>query len=161
MIETISRKYAMSIKRAYPPADAEVIAYEVGRKLNFRSTIIITLILSWFTGHLIGSIIAMSTFAFARKITGGLHLNLTMCTIVSVALFSTAPVIPMSTFAVVILSILLSIFYMMINADLSRWSIVIVCLANISILSVEVVFVLAAQILLVWMKRMKGGAQHE
>ncbi|CAM4469910.1 accessory gene regulator B family protein [Paenibacillus xylanexedens] len=155
MIETISRKYAMSIKRAYPPADAEVIAYEVGRKLNFRLTIILTLISSWFTGHLIGSIIAMSTFAFARKITGGLHLNLTMCTVVSVALFSTAPVIPMSTFTVVILSILLSIFYMMINTDLSRWSIVIVCLANTSILSVEVVFVLSAQILLVWIQRVK------
>ncbi|MDM5278778.1 accessory gene regulator B family protein [Paenibacillus silvae] len=161
MIETISKKYAMSIKRAYPPADAEVIAYEVGRKLNFRVTIALTLLVSWFTGHLIGAIIAMCTFAFARRITGGLHLNLTMCTIVSVALFSTAPVIPMSTGAVVILSILLSIFYILLSADLSRWSIVIVCLANLNILSVEVVFVLAAQILLVWMQQIQGGAKDE
>ncbi|PZT54108.1 accessory gene regulator B family protein [Paenibacillus silvae] len=160
MIETISRKYAMSIKRAYPPADADVIAYEVGRKLNFRATIVLTLLVSWFTGHLIDAIIAMCTFAFARRITGGLHFNLTMCTIVSVVLFSTAPVIPISTGAVVILSILLSIFYILLNADLSRWSIVIVCIANLNILSVEIVFVLAAQILLVWMQQ-KGGAEHE
>lgn len=157
MIEMVSRKFAMSVKRAYPPANEEVIAYEVGRQLNFYSIVILTIGISLLSGHLIGSVAAMCTFAFARKITGGLHLKLTPCTIVSVSLFTVAPVIPMSTFCVVILSVLVSIFYMGIKGDQSRWLIVIVSLANVDILSTEITIMLIAQLLSVWAAKTKGG----
>ncbi|WP_017688020.1 accessory gene regulator B family protein [Paenibacillus sp. PAMC 26794] len=162
MIELVSRKFAMSVKRAYPPANEEVIAYEVGRQLNLYSIVILTIVFSLLIGQLIGSIVAMCTFAFARKITGGLHLKLTLCTIVTVSLFIIAPVIPMSTFSVVILSVLVSFFYMGLRREQSRWLIVIVSLANVNILSSEITLVLMAQLLLVWAAKIKGGENvHE
>lgn len=160
MIETISKRLALSIKTAYPKADSEIIEFEIGRKINHYSIIVGTMIIGFLSGHFFSSIIGMILFAFARKLTGGIHFNLTVCTIVSVGLFSIIPVIHISTSLVVILSILTSIFYMIFSTNKDKaWLISVVSIANISMVSSTVVLALLAQLIL--LLPLRGGDFYE
>lgn len=93
MIEVISNQLARKIKDGYPEANTEVISYEIGRILNHYGIIFFTCLISWLTGEFYNSLIALIGFATIRKFSGGLHLKLSACTVVSVTLFCTAPFI--------------------------------------------------------------------
>lgn len=160
MIETLSRKLSLRIKDAYPASNVDVVAYELGRKLNLYLIIIMSVALGFVTGHLFNTILSMTIFAFARKLTGGIHFRLTLCTVFSVGLFSIIPLIHMTGFYVVILSILSTIiFTCFVRAERKLGLVLIVSIVNLFFLSPVVALTLLSQSILTinW----RGGKDYE
>lgn len=112
MIESVSLSLAKRIQRSYPPANVEIMAYEIGRKLNFWAIVILTITIAWIFGDVVGSILSMTSFALIRYWSGGKHFQLTLCTIVSVALFIIAPLVPISRLMLIFFSILTAVIFL-------------------------------------------------
>ncbi|MFD2752353.1 accessory gene regulator B family protein [Virgibacillus siamensis] len=100
MLERISNRIAREICEVVPTLNREVIAYDLGIRLNWYSTLILTAMLGWIFNDLIGSLIAFAALVALRKFSGGVHFeSLTVCTVVSALFLSTVPHIPLTVTA--------------------------------------------------------------
>lgn len=102
MLEKISNRIAREICEVVPTLDQEVIAYDLGIKLNWYSTLVLTAALGWILNDLLGALIAFASLVTLRKFSGGVHFkSLTVCVIVSAVFLSTAPHITLTTNAMI------------------------------------------------------------
>ncbi|SFA91195.1 accessory gene regulator B [Cohnella sp. OV330] len=88
MIATLSARIARSIKDAAPesPQSFEVLKYAVSFLLNAIFIIVLSLIISAFTGRVLETLIALISYAVLRQLSGGLHLKSGMaCVVISTA----------------------------------------------------------------------------
>ncbi|OMF50907.1 accessory gene regulator ArgB-like protein [Paenibacillus peoriae] len=96
MLERLSRRIALGIKRADPdgPGSADVLTYIIAIKLNWYSGLILTLLFGWVLGDILNALLAFFSFVVLRKYSGGLHFkSLTVCAVFSAALFASIPLI--------------------------------------------------------------------
>ncbi|WP_341282283.1 accessory gene regulator B family protein [Paenibacillus sp. FSL H8-0537] len=87
MLETFSRRLAISIKAIVPehPASEARLQYALSLILNALFIISGALLIALFTGKLGGVLAALISFAVLRQASGGLHLKSgTMCVVVSI-----------------------------------------------------------------------------
>jgi len=88
LIHTLADKIAVGIKSKVPehPASVAVLRYSVSFILNTVFIILLTLVISFFTGRLLEAFIALVGFALLRQVSGGYHLTSgTLCIVVSTA----------------------------------------------------------------------------
>ncbi|WP_342419874.1 accessory gene regulator B family protein [Paenibacillus sp. FSL H8-0168] len=98
MLERLSRRIALGIKRADPdgPGSADVLTYIIAIKLNWYSGLILTLLFGWVLSDVLNALLAFFSFVVLRKYSGGLHFkSLTVCAVFSAALFAGIPLIPL------------------------------------------------------------------
>lgn len=99
VIESVSSFLSKHLKMSDPdhPASEEVLRWQINIYLNYFFTFVLVLIVGLFTGKVIGSLISMMAFIVLRKYSGGMHLrSITVCTILSAAIFSVIPLIEIS-----------------------------------------------------------------
>ncbi|MDR6243117.1 accessory gene regulator B family protein [Paenibacillus hunanensis] len=151
MIESISVSLAKKIQRSYPPASVEIMAYEIARKINFWAIIVLTVLVSWRVGDMWGSILSMCSFALVRYWSGGKHFNLTLCTIVSVALFVITPLIPITQILILLIgAVTLLVFFFKTNSHRRIYSCVFIVIAASIDSSILILTFCAQAILLLW-----------
>lgn len=77
MIEPLAQKLAVHIKSVVPdhPSSVAVLKHSIAISLNAVSIVLITLLLSWFTGKTKEAAILLVMFALLRQLTGGIHLK--------------------------------------------------------------------------------------
>ncbi|MFD1885564.1 accessory gene regulator B family protein [Paenibacillus wenxiniae] len=151
MIESLSLSLAKRIQRSYPPANVEIMAYEIGRKLNFWAIVILTITIAWIFGDVVGSILSMISFALIRHWSGGKHFKLTLCTIVSVALFVITPLVSITqTLIFLIGAVTLLVFFFKTDNNRRIYCCVLIIIA-VSIGSSTLILTFCAQaFLLLW-----------
>ncbi|MHA6530154.1 accessory gene regulator B family protein [Paenibacillus sp. BAC0078] len=158
MIEYTALKISRKIHSVVPESNVNIMAYEIGRKINYYSIIILTVIMGLFTDKLPGSILAMTGCAALRYLSGGRHMSLTACTIFSVSLFTISPILPISSGFMVLLTyltVLVIAIYSKRGARQKLLSLVLV-FANLLISSPVLALVFAVQAASLIEK--KGGA---
>ena len=160
MIEYTARKISMKLNSIVPESNVNIMAYEIGRKLNFYSIIILTAGIGALTNHFLESCLGMIGFAALRKLSGGLHLPLTPCTIVSVSLFTVAPLLPISNRIVVLLTWLtVSLLLVYSKKEISiKIASLLLVIANLFILSPVLAIVFIVQTALI-IQRKEGGEE--
>lgn len=88
MIDRISNTIAMKIKMNYPAANIEILKYSLNVIINPLLTIIISILISYFTKDILNVVISMISFAVLRVFSGGIHIKSSeLCIIVSSSLF--------------------------------------------------------------------------
>ncbi|MCC3376871.1 accessory gene regulator ArgB-like protein [Cohnella sp. REN36] len=88
MIDAVAWKIARGIKSAVPehPSSVEVLKYAVSFVINTGSIILLSLLLSLFTGRVPEVLTVLVSYAILRQVSGGLHLKSgTLCVVVSTA----------------------------------------------------------------------------
>lgn len=77
MIQEISLKLATQLKRIVPehPRSVEVLKYGISFLINTFSIIVLSIIISVFTGHTLDAVIALISYALLRQVSGGFHLK--------------------------------------------------------------------------------------
>ncbi|WP_338551517.1 accessory gene regulator B family protein [Paenibacillus sp. KS-LC4] len=109
MIEYLSRRIALSIKKADPQGNVsvDVMAYQLGYWLNPTAIVVLTLVIGWMTEAFIETIIGMLAFCVFRRDIGGFHFSsLTICFAVSTLLLSIIPHIVLNDVTVITLTII-------------------------------------------------------
>lgn len=159
MIEYAARKLSLGIKHFVPEANVNILSYEIGRQLNFYSIIVLTAGIGALTGHFLDSMLAMIGCAALRKLSGGRHLSLTPCTIFSVLLFTTAPLLSMSREIVILLTCLTILGLLLYSKRQTSQKIasILLVLTNFLILSPVLTIVYIVQTASIIEKR--GGAE--
>ncbi|SFF23438.1 accessory gene regulator B [Paenibacillus algorifonticola] len=160
MIEYISKKIALSIKRADPQGDVSVnvMAYQLGYWINPALIAAVTLSMGWATGAFLMTLMGMVAFCILRHFTGGVHLSLTKCFVVSTALLSIIPHIVLNDVTVIVLT-LLSMFVLLIYQRGSGAPLLLI-LSNIFLQSDVIALAFLAQMALVAIKHQDGGARE-
>lgn len=178
MLEKLSNYIATEIKNADPhgPGTVEVLEYELSNRINVVAILLLTILWGWLLGHLGESLIAMLSFAIARKFSGGVHLkSLTLCAIVSSSLFAVIPTISLNQIQFIILNIVTFISFLCyaprdfdeLNAQVNRHKTKIYALLSfllgllfLSPLVTLSFFIQALTILPIW-NYWKGGEKNE
>ncbi|XEC96010.1 accessory gene regulator B family protein [Paenibacillus tarimensis] len=117
MLKTLSKGIAARIKESAPdhPASAAVLQYSISFILNAVVIIVLSILISLFTGRTTDVLIALFIFALLRQISGGFHLKSgTACVVVSVAAANILPFIQLNNTGVLvstIISMILVIFF--------------------------------------------------
>lgn len=108
ILERLSRRIAISIKKADPdgPGTVEILEYELGLRLNWYTGLIFTVILGWAFGTFFGSLITLFSFVILRKFSGGVHLPITICSIVTGVVASIIPLINLDFVTILLLNII-------------------------------------------------------
>lgn len=86
MINIVSKRIASNIKSVVPehPKSEQVLAYSISFLLNTISVILLTLLVSLFTGRIIEAVIVLFSFALLRQVSGGYHFESAwLCIVVS------------------------------------------------------------------------------
>ncbi|MGG4109064.1 accessory gene regulator B family protein [Paenibacillus lautus] len=165
MLEQLSRHIATTIKKIDPdgPTSIEVMSYELGIRLNYLATIILTITMGLLTRDLWGSLFALISFVLIRKLSGGFHMkSLTACAIMSALIFSTIPKIDLNTTWIFILTAIQTIIYILhspnhmielnpskSNPFLMKLLSVLVCLINLILQSPILALTLMVQAILI------------
>lgn len=94
MIDAISRRMAVGIKEAIPdhPASVEVMRYAIASLINLLGTIVVSVGVAIYLGHLGQTVLALVAFIALRMISGGRHLDSSAACIALTA--STTNIIP-------------------------------------------------------------------
>ncbi|USB32152.1 accessory gene regulator B family protein [Paenibacillus sp. YPG26] len=95
-LEALSRHLSSKIKESDPegPVSLEILEYELGIRLNFIATLLMTVLAGWITGNLWEACLAMVSFLVVRRFSGGVHMkSLTLCALVSASIFVSIPFI--------------------------------------------------------------------
>lgn len=105
MIERIAVRVATWIHTSNPEETApiETLAYNLAVYLSYILIVGASLTIGYFTGAFIDTVLTLISFQLLRKFSGGFHLPLTVCVIVSTAILSAAPHVDMSQEAAVII----------------------------------------------------------
>lgn len=94
MISTISRRLAKKINDNYPESNKDILEYSLNIVINPTLTVILTLIISYFTERTIEAVISMIGFAVLRAFSGGIHIRSSeLCIIVSTLLFTSISIL--------------------------------------------------------------------
>lgn len=111
ILESLSRRIATKIKEADPegPGSVAVLEYGIGLKLNLYAGVLLTLLFGWIISDMMHSMLALLSFMAYRKFSGGFHLPITVCSLVTGLGAAILPVIPLNQGAVFTLT-LLSVF---------------------------------------------------
>lgn len=120
MIEALSRRIAVKIKKADPegPVSIEVMEYELGIKLNWYTTLILTCLFGSIFSNLVGSLVAFLALVCSRKFSGGVHFrSLTICALFSSLLFATIPLIQLNTYQVQSLNALIILIFLLFSPN--------------------------------------------
>ncbi|WP_430161151.1 accessory gene regulator B family protein [Paenibacillus algorifonticola] len=164
MIEFISRKMALFIKRFDPKGDVsvEVMAFSLGNRICSATIIVFTLLIGIATESFIPSLIGLVAFWTLRKFTGGFHFkSLTTCVVVSTFLLSIIPHIVLSGMVMIIL-ILLSLTLLICWSRGSDRNIpLLLILSNIFFQSDVVALAFFAQMVLVIIHQREGGVEYD
>jgi accessory gene regulator B len=86
MIDAVAAKLAAQIKRTVPdhPRSESVLAFSILFLLNTTLIIVLSLLISFFTGRIWETIEVLVSFAVLRQISGGYHFKSgTLCVLVS------------------------------------------------------------------------------
>ncbi|OZQ66037.1 hypothetical protein CA600_12310 [Paenibacillus sp. VTT E-133280] len=85
ILEKLSRHIAIKIKSDDPqgPGSVEVLEYGIGIQLNLYFGIISTVIFGYIFSNVLSSMIALLSFMALRKFSGGVHLPITLCSLVT------------------------------------------------------------------------------
>lgn len=97
MIERLAEKLALMIKKENhnETANVEVLRFSLILLMNIVSIILFSLIIGMFTGKLVGTGIALFSFALLRSVSGGYHLKSSdVCVLASVASATLIPHLP-------------------------------------------------------------------
>ncbi|MNM89951.1 putative regulator protein [compost metagenome] len=89
-LEALSKHLSSRIKQSDPegPVSLEILEYELGIRLNFIATVLLTVLAGWITGDLWDVSLAMFSFLVVRRFSGGVHMkSLTLCAVVSATIF--------------------------------------------------------------------------
>ncbi|MBR2565712.1 MAG: accessory gene regulator B family protein [Paenibacillus sp.] len=174
ILERLSRRIAVSIKTADPegPGTVEILEYELGLRLNWYTGLMLTIILRTTFGTTLGALITLFSFATLRKFSGGVHLPITICSIVTGFVASLIPLINLNYESIIILNIA-SLFIVLTYAPNEfeyvnptqwdkwlKWISVVLVIGSFIIKSSEITlafFIQAILILPVWTKHEGGG----
>lgn len=117
ILERLSKHIAIDIKKSDPdgPGTVEVLEYELGLRLNWYAGLILTVISGLLFGNLIGALIALFSFAFLRKFSGGVHLPITICSVVTGLVAALIPMIDLDAKTMIVLN-LVSLFIVLMYA---------------------------------------------
>lgn len=174
ILEELSRLIAVKIKKLDPegPGSLEVLTYGIGLKLNLYTGILLTVLLGALISDVLHSLLALAAFMALRKFSGGFHLPITICTLVTGLGAALIPLIRLNQGQVIILT-LLSVLLVLLFApnnyeDInqvefntwSKWISAAIALSNLFIQSsvVASAFILQCLLLLPIYPR-KGGDQ--
>jgi len=104
-IESISCRLAVIVANKASSGNVENIRFTLAYFIGFFTVIISSSLIGLLTGRFAETLIAMITFYYFRKYTGGYHFrSLTVCTAVSATLLASIPHIPIDKSAAFILS---------------------------------------------------------
>lgn len=174
ILERLSRRIAVSIKKSDPegPGTVEVLEYELGLRLNWYTGLLLTVILGLTFGTTIGALITLFSFVALRKFSGGVHLPITICSIVTGFAAALIPLINLNYESIILLNTV-SLVIVLIYAPNDfeyvnstqwdkwlKWISVALVIVNFIIISPEITlafFVQAILILPVRTKREGGG----
>ncbi|SET49103.1 accessory gene regulator B family protein [Paenibacillus sp. NFR01] len=84
-LEKLSRHIALKIKQYDPdgPGSVEVLEYGIGLKLNLYAGILLTVLFGVLFSDVLSALLALGAFIALRKFSGGVHLPITVCSIVT------------------------------------------------------------------------------
>ncbi|MDT0123848.1 accessory gene regulator B family protein [Paenibacillus sp. RRE4] len=174
ILERLSRHIAVSIKTADPegPGTVEVMEYELGLRLNWYSGLLLTITLGLMFGTTLGALITLFSFALLRKFSGGMHLPITICSIVTGFAAALIPLISLNHEVILMLNIVtlivVSIYapneFEYVNPTRwdkwLKWISIALVIVNFIVMSPEITlafFIQAILILPVWTKYEGGG----
>lgn len=173
ILERLSRRIALSIKAADPegPGTVEILEYELGLRLNWYTGLLLTILLGLAFGTFIGALIALFSFVMLRKFSGGAHLPITICSVVTGVVAALIPLIHLNVEAMLFLNVI-SLIIVLLYAPNEfeyvnptswdrwlKWISAGLVVANFAVKSPEITcafFIQALLILPVWTKR-EGG----
>ncbi|WP_440109410.1 accessory gene regulator B family protein [Paenibacillus sp. QZ-Y1] len=117
ILERLSKRIAIEIKESDPdgPGTVEILEYELGLRLNWYTGLLLTAIFGLLLGDFFGALIALFSFAFIRKFSGGVHLPITICSIVTGLVAALIPLVDLNYETMIILN-LLSLMIMLLYA---------------------------------------------
>ncbi|WP_445667597.1 accessory gene regulator ArgB-like protein [Paenibacillus sp. FSL H7-0703] len=174
MLERLSRRIALGIKRADPdgPGSADVLTYIIAIKLNWYSGLILTLLFGWVLGDVLNALLAFLSFVALRKFSGGFHFrSLTFCAVFSAALFAAIPLIHLGYEGTLLLTAISAVIVLYVaprkSKDLNpsgldpylKWISLAVVITNFIIQSPVIALSFTAQAVLLLPR--KGGEQDE
>ncbi|NGM82794.1 accessory regulator AgrB [Paenibacillus sp. 7124] len=95
ILERLSRHIAIKIKKHDPegPGSLEVLSYGIGIKLNLFFGILLTVLFGLLFSSVLDSILALVSFMVLRKFSGGFHLPITICSLVTGLMASLIPLV--------------------------------------------------------------------
>ncbi|WP_263560052.1 accessory gene regulator ArgB-like protein [Paenibacillus polymyxa] len=173
MLERLSRRIALGIKRADPegPGSVEVLTYIIGIKLNWFSGLVLTTLFGWMLGHMVGALVSFFSFVALRKFSGGLHFkSLTVCAVFSAALFASIPLVDLGHGGTLLLTAITALVVLCVAPNnfeeinpskidpYLKWISLTIVLTNFIIQSPIIALSFAAQaILLLPLPILKGG----
>ncbi len=98
ILEKLSRHIAIKIKLADPegPGTIEILEYGIGLKLNLYIGFVLTLMFGIIFNDVIDSVIALVAFMTLRKYSGGVHLPITICSVVTALFSSLTPLVELN-----------------------------------------------------------------
>ncbi|WP_185897397.1 accessory gene regulator B family protein [Paenibacillus zeisoli] len=117
----MSKHLSSRIKQSDPegPVSLEVLEYELGIRLNFLSTVLLTVLAGWITGNLREASLAMLSFLMVRRFSGGVHMkSLTLCAIVSAAIFVSISLISLEHDQVRLLTLLSAAIFLIYSPNI-------------------------------------------
>lgn len=91
IIDNISTQLATMLKQKVPEhrASIKVLKFSIAILINTLSIILLTFIISLFTGNTSAAMISLISFALLRQVSGGIHLNSgDKCVIVTTTMFT-------------------------------------------------------------------------
>ncbi|WP_285074595.1 accessory gene regulator B family protein [Paenibacillus sp. UMB7766-LJ446] len=174
ILERLSRRIAISIKKADSdgPGTVEILEYELGLRLNWYTGLLLTVILSLVFGTFFGSLITLFSFVILRKFSGGVHLPITICSIVTGFVAALIPLINLD-FETILLLNTISLIIVLLYAPNEfeyvnptswdrwlKWISAALVAMNFVVKSPEITlafFIQAILILPVWTKHEGGG----
>lgn len=174
ILESLSRHIAKKIKEYDPegPGSIAVLEYGIGIKMNLYFGILLTVIFGMLFSDLLHSVLALLSFMTIRKYSGGVHLPITICAIVTGLAASLIPLFNLSSSAILVTNIV-SVSVMVIfspnnyedesHVEFGPWSkfisVIIVSTNFLFESSILAIAFLAQSILVVPIYSQKGGEE--
>ncbi|OAJ75272.1 accessory regulator AgrB [Brevibacillus sp. SKDU10] len=107
MIEKISKKIAILINRTDPAqtSSVAVLTYSISVTINFIVVLMFSILFGYLLGKLADTMMALFSFMILRAFSGGYHFkSLDGCAVVTVAIMSIIPNIPMTPIVTITLT---------------------------------------------------------
>lgn len=117
MIDNISRRLAISIVNAAPgqTSSVTVLTYYIAVTLNLLAVIVLSIAVGGILGTVVDTLIALLSFVVLRMFSGGYHLrSLDLCVVVTVAIVTAIPMIPLTEGGTIISSIIAAIIVLIL-----------------------------------------------
>ncbi|MBD2864137.1 accessory gene regulator ArgB-like protein [Paenibacillus oceani] len=122
LIERTANRLAITIKKANPErtSSVEVMKFSLMILLNALATIVLTMAVGLVTGKFWDTMLVLFSFAILRFFSGGIHLRSSdVCVVVSTAVLSIIPHLPLEKYTLVltIISLILTLLFAPSNIE--------------------------------------------